>query len=155
MKDRSLRIRNAVPEDIRVMTTLLKELFEIETDFNFRPIKQRAGLRRLIKDPNAAVLVAERDNLVVGMCTVQTVISTAEGGRAGWVEDLVVHGKFRGQGIGTELLAAAETWAEEHKLSRLQLLTDSKNKPALDFYFSQGWDATNLICRRKYLKPIR
>ncbi len=155
MKDRPLCIRPATPDDIKVMTTLLKELFDLEPDFHFKPVKQRAGLRRLIKDPNAAVFVAERDSLVVGMCTVQMVISTAEGGRSGWVEDLVVHNKFRGQGIGRELLAAAETWAEDHKLSRLQLLADSRNGPALDFYLSQGWDNTSLVCRRKSLKPVR
>ncbi len=155
MKDRSLHIRPAAPDDIKVMTTLLKELFENESDFHFRPVKQRAGLRRLIKDPNAAVLVAERDSLVVGMCTVQMVISTAEGGRSGWVEDLIVHSKFRGQGIGRELLAAAESWAEDHKVSRLQLLADSHNKPAAEFYHAQGWDTTNLICRRKSLRPAR
>lgn len=155
MKDRSLCIRPATSDDIKVMTTLLKELFEIESDIHFKPVRQRAGLRRLIKDPNAAVLVAERDSLVVGMCTVQMVISTAEGGRSGWVEDLVVHSKFRGQGIGRELLAAAETWAEDHKVSRLQLLADSRNKPALDFYHFQGWDSTSLVCRRKLLKPAR
>ena len=51
------------------------------------------------------IKVAEIDGAVRGMCTVQLVISTAEGGLAGLVEDLVVDRTYRGQGIGGLLTA--------------------------------------------------
>jgi ribosomal protein S18 acetylase RimI-like enzyme len=146
-------VRPAGYEDIKVMLTLLKELFSIETDFVFNETKQKAGLKRLIREADSVVLVAERDDLIVGMCTVQTVISTAEGNRSGVIEDMIVHHKFRGQGVGRELLAAVERWMIEQKLNRLQLLADYRNSPALEFYRAQGWKETNMICLRKFIIP--
>jgi ribosomal protein S18 acetylase RimI-like enzyme len=153
MSDEIYQVRPADYDDIKVLITLLKELFHIETDFSFNAKKQRAGLRRLLHEHNAVILVAQRETLIVGMCTVQTVISTAEGGRAGLLEDMIVHDKFRRQGIGKQLLAAAEKWAAVHELSRLTLLADIINEPALKFYESQGWQKTNMVCLRKQITP--
>ena len=80
------------------------------------------------------------------MCTVQTLISTAEGGPVGVLEDLVVAADFRHQGIGAKLLAEAVTWAECRGLTRLQLLADKNNLAALRFYQKQGWESTQLVC---------
>ncbi len=143
-------VRSARADDMKAMLTLLKDLFTIEKDFSFNRVKQQAGLRRLLKQPDAVILVVERDNRIVGMCSVQTVISTAEGGLCGLLEDMIVHEKFRGQGIGRKLLAAAERWAVKNKLSRLHLLADSGNESALRFYASRGWQRTSLICWRKF-----
>ena len=41
------------------------------------------------------------------MCTVQTLISTAEGGPVGLVEDVIVRADYRGHGIGARLLTEA------------------------------------------------
>ena len=86
---------------------------------------------------------------VVGLCTVQTLISTAEGGPVGLLEDLIVAADFRNQGIAKKLLAEVACWAERRGLKRLQLLADKNNAPALAFYQKQGWDSTQLVCLRK------
>jgi GNAT superfamily N-acetyltransferase len=52
------------------------------------------------------------------------------------------------------LLAAAENWAGEHGLNRIQLLTDCRNESALSFYTSQGWQKTNMVCLQKYIIPV-
>jgi GNAT superfamily N-acetyltransferase len=83
------------------------------------------------------------------MATVQTLVSTAEGGRVGLVEDLVVQRNLRGHGVGTQLIEAILTWARSQGLTRLQLLADRDNQKALDFYASRKWDHTRLICLRR------
>ena len=88
--------------------------------------------------------------MVVGMCSVQTHISTAEGGPAGIVEDVVVHRDHRGRGIGGSLLGSAMAWCTKQGITRLTLLADRDNAPALQFYFSRGWTGTGLICLRKH-----
>ncbi len=85
------------------------------------------------------------------MCTVQILISTAEGGKAGLLEDLVVAKSWRGQGLGAALLAAAEAWSVKQGLTRLQLLADATNGLALGFYRRQGWSGTRLVALRKML----
>jgi GNAT superfamily N-acetyltransferase len=85
------------------------------------------------------------------MCTGQLLVSTAEGGLSLLVEDVVVDQQWRGRGVGRLLMTATSDWAKAKKVSRLQLLADSNNEPALDFYRSQGWQTTALICLRTFL----
>jgi ribosomal protein S18 acetylase RimI-like enzyme len=144
-------LRTAKPSDIPQLVALLKELFTIEADFDFDQEKQASGLNLLLKSEKDCILVAEllSENRVLGMCTVQTLISTAEGGPVGLLEDLIVAADFRHQGIGAILLAEAVNWAECKGLKRLQLLADKSNLPALNFYQKQGWQSTQLVCLRK------
>ena len=55
-------------------------------------------------------MAAECDDQIVGMCTGQLLVSTAEGGSKVIVEDLVVAEKQRGHGIGSRLVDAVEKW---------------------------------------------
>jgi len=146
-----ITLRTAKPSDIPQLVELLKELFTIEADFDFDQDKQAHGLNLLLKSEKDCILVAQllNDNKVLGMCTVQTLISTAEGGSVGLLEDLVVAAEFRHQGIGAKLLVEAVNWAECQGLKRLQLLADKNNLPALSFYQKQGWNSTQLVCLRK------
>jgi ribosomal protein S18 acetylase RimI-like enzyme len=147
-------IRAAKNSDIDQMTLLLKELFAIEEDFVFDELKQRNGLELLLRNTghNKCVFVAEYKTEIIGMCSMQTVISTSEGDMAGIVEDVVVAEAYRSHMVGRRLMAALEQWAKENGIRRIQLLADKNNIPALRFYFSGGWNQTKLICLRKYLK---
>jgi ribosomal protein S18 acetylase RimI-like enzyme len=143
-------IRPAELRDVEDMAGLLAELFAIEADFDFDREKQAAGLRLLVDSAKDCVLVAEAAGRVVGMVSGQTVISTAEGAPVGWVEDLVVAESWRGQGVGRALLERVEDWAEARGVTRLQLLADGNNAPALEFYRRQGWAGTALVALRKF-----
>ena len=148
-----IAIRTATSADIPQMVALLKALFAIEADFDFDAEKQTRGLNLLLDSAKDTILVAVPlldGNKVLGLCTVQTLISTAEGGPVGLLEDLIVAVDFRNQGIATRLVAAAVYWAECRGLKRLQLLADKNNGSALSFYQKQGWQATQLVCLRKH-----
>jgi GNAT superfamily N-acetyltransferase len=107
----------------------------------------------LISGPSGTslVLVAVVNENIAGMAAVQTLVSTAEGGRVGLVEDVIVGREFRGRGAGTLLLDAITAWSREQGLKRHQLLADDANRPALDFYKNRRWTTTSLICLRKML----
>ncbi|RJP78554.1 MAG: GNAT family N-acetyltransferase [Desulfobacteraceae bacterium] len=151
MSMRDLLIRNATVADIQPMAALLKELFAIETDFQFDGSRQHRGLQMMLDGcgKHRCVRVAEIQDCVVGMCSAQTLISTAEGGLAAVVEDLVVGRQFRGRGIGNRLIQSVEAWAAGRGIQRLQLLADQTNQPGLRFYSRQQWQPTRLICLRK------
>ena len=146
--DERLTVRPARMEDLERLVGLLDLLFTIEADFRPDPARQQQGLALLLDDERARVLVAERADGVVGMCTGQLVVSTAEGGPALLVEDVVVDADHRGRGVGRALLAALADWASSRGVRRLQLLADGTNGPALAFYDRLGWLATALVCRR-------
>jgi ribosomal protein S18 acetylase RimI-like enzyme len=140
-----VKVRPAAPGDIDSLLHLLEALFTLEQDFEPDWDKQRRGLEMLLETADADVVVAERDGRVVGMATMQVVISTAEGGPSGLIEDVVVHESHRGQGIGRALMDHLVGLADQKSLTRLQLLADRDNQPALAFYEKLGWSNTRLI----------
>lgn len=146
-----VRIRNAERIDIEAMTLLLEELFALEADFDFNPERQRRGLSLLLDGcgKHRAVKVAEAGNDIVGMCTAQTLISTARGGVVAIVEDMVVRREWRGRKIGSMLLSAVENWAFSRGIERLQLLADKNNSGAFGFYRKMAWQETSLVCLRR------
>lgn len=144
------RLRPAGPADLDRLAALLGKLFAIETDFQIAVALQKRGLRLLLESPRSCILVAEADEKVIGMVTGQLTISTAEGGQALLVEDLVIDEHWRGRGIGRRLLAGIGEWAAAHGARRLQLLADRNNAAGLDFYGKLGWRTTELICLRTY-----
>lgn len=145
-------IRRATREDIPALCELLEQLFSIERDFRHDRKVQTRGLELLVNDPSgrSLIIVAEEGNDVIGMCSVQLVISTAEGRWAGIVEDLVIRNGHRGSGIGTRLLDEIGDWCRQKGISRVQLLCDRDNRPALDFYAANRWTVTNLSALRKF-----
>lgn len=146
----TITIRHANPRDIAAMCRLLEQLFVIEQDFVPNPGKQQRGLTLLLDSTRARIFVAEQEDRVVGMLTVQLLISTAEGGTVGLVEDVVVDEACRAQGIGKALLQHLEMWARQTGLTRLQLLADCNNHSAIAFYEKQGWLTTALMALRRF-----
>jgi GNAT superfamily N-acetyltransferase len=144
-------IRDGMVSDIQQMVDLLKELFMIEADFQFDESIQYSGLQMFLDGcgKHRCVRVAGIQDRLVGMCTAQTLISTAEGGIVALIEDLVVNLEYRGRGIGTKLLQSVETWAGIRGIRRIQLLADKNNQTGLNFYAHQKWQSTELICLRK------
>lgn len=143
-------IRPARHTDLDALVGLLQMLFSIEEDFCFDAEKHFKGLVMLLQKDEAAVLVAEENGEVVGMISGQCLISTAEGGRAVLVEDLVVKPEWQRKGTGSNLVLAIGDWANKKGARRLQLLADSENNTALSFYNTMAWQRTRLICLRKY-----
>jgi len=146
-----MNIRTATEDDIPAMAELLHQLFAIESDFTPDYDKQAKGLGLLLDRPSSIIFVAETENQVVGMCTVQILVSTAMGQVVGAVEDVIVDVEHRGKGIGGALMSAVEKWAIKMNLGRLQLRADKDNGQALCFYRQQGWEHTNLIGWMKFL----
>lgn len=148
-------IRQAERWEIDQMLVLLEELFSIEKDFVFDASKSRKGLEMFMeKSDDNALFVAINNEQVVGMCSVQTVVSTAEGQKAGIIEDLVIDKQFRRNKIASLLTKTIKKWALRRGLGRLQLLADINNTEAYDFYKNTGWSKTQLICLRKYAENI-
>ena len=148
------RVRPAAAGDLEAMVKLLEVLFRVEPDFTIDSERQRNGLTLLMNRPDSGRLwVAEQAGRVIGMVSLQLLVSTAEGGFSGLLEDLVVEPAARGGGAGRALLNAVEQWAAENGLKRLQLLADRENEPALRFYGAQGWSGTRMVALRRLLQP--
>jgi ribosomal protein S18 acetylase RimI-like enzyme len=135
--------------DLPQLVELLGILFAEEAEFMPDPQKQARGLRLILEDPASGwTCVAREGARVLGMVSVLRTVSTAEGGPAGLLEDLVVRPECRGRGIGSRLLAYAIEQARADGLLRLTLLTDAANERAQRLYERAGF-------RLSGMRPMR
>ncbi len=89
------------------------------------------------------VLIAEVDGQIAGYATVLSRVSSDEledgGIEYGLVSDLVVREAFRGQGLGRQLLDAAESYARTRDVKWLRIGVLAGNQSARDLYTSMGF----------------
>ena len=139
--------------DIADLVSLLAILFGIEKDFDADFTKQQKGLDLLLKSSTTATIQVARNasGKVIGMVTAQLVISTAQGTASAWIEDMVIDAAYRKHGIGKKLLQNTLAWAKTKGASRAQLLVDTANTEALDYYQHLHWESTHLQARRMFL----
>ena len=148
----TIQIEFATAADLPYMADLLAELFTLESDFQPDREKQISGLRTILDEPELGKLFVLRvDGKVAGMANALFTISTAEGGRALLLEDVIVNRDYRGRGFGRQLVEYVLNWAKLRGIVRITLLADRENKPALDFYHRLGFGDSNMTVLRKKL----
>jgi GNAT superfamily N-acetyltransferase len=112
------------------------------------PARAERALKEAIENDDSAVLVADDDGDLVGVCTAYLELDSIRFGQRCWVEDLAVDPERRSQGIGGALLDAAEDWARENHATHFELDTGLDRVDAQRFYerrdpatkgFSYSW----------------
>jgi GNAT superfamily N-acetyltransferase len=98
------------------------------------PERASAALGEAIDSEQAAVLVAEEEGRLVGLCTAYLELNSVRFGQRCWVEDLAVGPEHRSRGIGAALLDAAADWARGRGATHLELDTGLARSDAQRFY---------------------
>jgi GNAT superfamily N-acetyltransferase len=75
-----------------------------------------------------------RDGGLVGAAYASSLLSFEHGGVSGWLEELYVLPQWRGQGIGSELLAAVVARARSLGWRALDLEVDATHQRAISLY---------------------
>lgn len=136
----TLACGKAKAAELPQLVELLGLLFAQEAEFSPNTRKQERALRMILEDPSlGTVYVAREGKTVLAMVSVLESVSTAEGGRAGLLEDMVVRPEARGRGVGKALLDHAVDRSRDKGLLRLTLLTDSDNATARGLYAQAGF----------------
>ena len=86
------------------------------------------------------------------MASLLFTISTAEGGKAAWFEDLVVRPEHRQQGTGEKMLGYVVSQARAEGVLRITLLTDMQNERAQALYRRAGFVGSPMRPMRLKLK---
>jgi GNAT superfamily N-acetyltransferase len=142
-----IQFREATLADVPQLSDLLTLLFSQEADFTPDTERQTNGLSLIVGEPEAGRIYCgtTQEGKIVGMVSILYTVSTAEGGRAAWLEDLVVHPDWRGRGVGEELLQTAVEQARATGCKRITLLTDAVNERAIRFYGRAGFKRSAMI----------
>ncbi len=131
-KKSDIEIRTVKRSDAKSLALLSTEL-----GYPARTAQVNKRLAHLAADPMHRIFVAEFDD-VVGWIQVSAV-ETLESGTFAEILGLVVAKSFQDRGIGTRLVAAAETWARRKKCRRIRVRTNIVRVQAQKFYKKLGY----------------
>ena len=144
----------ATTKDLPQMVELLGVLFTDEAEFQPDPGKQKRALEAILANPGIGKLfVAREGKRVIAMASLLYTVSTAEGGKAAWFEDLVVHPEERKRGIGEALLKQVVAQARAEGVLRITLLTVMQNERAQAMYRRVGFVGSPMKPMRLKIKP--
>lgn len=142
------RVRVAEPGDAERLVELAREVGSEEegwliTAGEWRsPPAERRYLKAIRRHPDAAVFVAESNGGIVGRLSISRDTHPA----SEHVADLglMVSRGHRRQGIGLALMEAAERWARESGVRKLELHVFPHNTPAIALYEKLGYQREGL-----------
>lgn len=103
-------------------------------------IIDRDRVNRLLNEDRLTLFAAEDDNgRLAGMLTL-TFCPTLTGDKY-WIEDVIVHDAFRGQGIGKALVKAAVSHVKQSgRPYRIYLTSNPSRTAARNLYRSEGFE---------------
>jgi len=149
-----LEYGTATVKELAQMVELLGVLFTDEAEFQPDAGKQTRALEAILANPTIGKLfVAREGKRVIAMASLLYTVSTAEGGKAAWFEDLVVHPEERKRGIGEALLKHVVAAARAEGVLRITLLTDMQNERAQAMYRRAGFVGSPMRPMRLKIKP--
>lgn len=92
-----------------------------------------ADLARALGGPSSTVLGAVAGEQLRGT------VMVGHDGHRGWVYYLAVQPDHRGNGLGRELMNAAESWLRGRGVPKLQLMVRADNRAVIEFYKQLGY----------------
>lgn len=152
-----MSIRIAKIEDWEVIKDLNTQLFEYEHErfddsLNLNwPEEHESYYKNVItKDNYCTFVYSDNDKIVayVVICFYDRPNYRASARKAE-IENIFISEKFRGQGIGSELLKAAEEWAKSKNAFEVSVTASAGNKNALAFYRSLSYSDYDITLEKK------
>ena len=131
-------VREARPDDVPVLLTLVRELAAYEREPDAVEATEALLHAALFVDRTAHCHVAVLDGEVVGLALWYVTFSTWTGRAGLWLEDLFVRPGARGAGLGRALLQTLAAVCVERGYPRLEWWVLDWNAPAIGFYRSLG-----------------
>jgi ribosomal protein S18 acetylase RimI-like enzyme len=144
----NLKFRQATREDLPEIVRMLADDFlgaVRERDEMPLPESYIKAFEEIEADKNNELIIAETDGEIVGTLQITFTPSISfQGGKRATVESVRVDGKFRGQGIGKELMLWAIERARKENCVAIQLTTNAERTSAHRFYENLGFKGSHL-----------
>jgi predicted N-acetyltransferase YhbS len=138
-----MKIRQATPQDIPRILDLYEQLTEEKQNITADTAKK--VFAEIVALPDRELLVAEKDNIVVGTLFLEVVPNLSHNARPwGILENMVVDSTYRRQGIGRKLIEYTLDRCREAGCYKIQLLSHKKRTEAHQFYRSMGFEDSAL-----------
>lgn len=127
-------------------------VMELHRELGWNPAFQADGttlrqrLSSLIGEANAPLLVAEQDKQVVGYIHGEIITYLLFAGREMLISEVFVKEQARGQGVGSELVAAIEQEAARQRCFRISVMNSRERESyKRNFYPSLGYSERSQV----------
>lgn len=141
-----LDIRPATPDDLAAVVAMLADDplgAQRESPDDLTPYRE--ALQRLADDPNQHVVVAVREERVVGTLQLTIVPGLSRrGATRSIIEGVRIHGDERGSGLGTQLIQWAVDESRRQNCQLVQLTSDVTREDAHRFYERLGFTPSHV-----------
>lgn len=94
----------------------------------------------------------QNSDILLGVNETGKIISSimvGHDGHRGWIYYVAVNPAFRHQGIGRQMITAAEEWLKERKVAKIMLMIRDTNTQVIDFYKRLGFDTEPRVIMSK------
>lgn len=105
-----------------------------------------ADFRRAIVGATSVVLGIKQGGDVIGT------VMVGNDGHRGWVYYLAVGCAHQRNGLGSELMRAAEAWLRKNGAVKVQLMVRNQNEAALGFYERAGYETNHVNVLSRWLE---
>ncbi|MET9888666.1 GNAT family N-acetyltransferase [Streptomyces sp. NPDC006465] len=141
-----LEIRAAVADDVPAIVAMLADDplgAQRESPDDLTPYT--VALERLSRDPNQHLVVAARENRVVGTLQLTVIPGLSrKGATRSIIEGVRIHADERGSGLGTALIEWAIEESRRQDCHLVQLTSDASRTDAHRFYERLGFEASHV-----------
>ena len=141
-----LIVRDATPADVPAIAALYAdEVREHVNTYEYDMPDDIEMARRMqgVLDAGYPYLVAELDGRVVGCLATSIMHVLHRPGPVGRISMMVVEEGLRSQGIGAELVRAAEAWLKQQGCGMIEVTSNVKRTDAHRFYERLGYERTS------------
>jgi len=140
-----MRFREATKTDFEPCLPLLQQLWPVlkitGIDVKIQTVtKIKEIFHRLLKNPNAKIILAEANEQIVALIVVTYRESLFYQGWVMTIEDLIVDENYRRKGIGTQLVQLAENIARQQGCLNIELNSDLYRKGTHRFWEAIGYE---------------
>ena len=144
----NLKVRQASREDLPEIVRMLADDFLGATRERYEnplPESYVKAFEEIEADKNNELIVAESDGEIVGTLQITFTPSISfQGGKRATVESVRVDDKYRGKGIGKQLMRWAIERAKKENCFAIQLTTNAERAGAHRFYEDLGFKGSHL-----------
>ncbi|MFJ6085526.1 GNAT family N-acetyltransferase [Streptomyces sp. NPDC092369] len=141
-----LEIRPATADDVPVIVAMLADdPLGAQRESPDDPAPYLAAWERLAADPNQHLVVAVREDRVVGTLQLTVIPGLSRrGATRSIIEGVRVHADERGSGLGTQLIEWAVDESRRQNCQLVQLTSDVTRTDAHRFYERLGFSASHV-----------
>ena len=129
-----IRVRTVLAGDAAQIAALITLL-----GYPCTPEEATERLRAVAGEHDQALLVAENDGELCGLLGLDLMYYLPLGARTCRITALVVATAYQGEGVGRELLQAAEKWARQAGAARIEVTSAAHRNEAHAFYRACGY----------------